>query len=106
MHTSGAEVSGFIGILIVQVTILIIYGVFVRYDYEMLPTDAKNDNSTSEQLASVERQHRVSYPRKYFFTLSIYYSRTQRIKSMNSNKTDENCKSQKLKYENLNFTLC
>lgn len=106
MHTPGAEVKGFIGVLIVQVTIFIIHGVFVRYDYEMLPTDAKNDNATSEQLASIERQHQVSYPRKYFFTQSIYCSRTQSIESFNSNKTDENCKSQKLRHENLNFTLC
>ncbi|XP_031637364.1 ammonium transporter Rh type A [Contarinia nasturtii] len=58
MHTSGTEVSGFIGIIIVQVTILIIYGIFVRYDYEMLPTT----NVTSEEFAAIEKQHRVSYP--------------------------------------------
>lgn len=63
MHTPGAEVSGFIGILIVQVTIVIIYGIFVRYDYEMLPTDAINDNTTSKITEAIEQQHRVSYPR-------------------------------------------
>lgn len=65
MHTPGAEVSGFIGILIVQITILILFGIFVRYDYEMLPS-GKNDSATSdEQLASIEKEHRVSYPRKF-----------------------------------------
>lgn len=64
MHTVGAELSGFIGVLIVQVTILIIYAIFVRYDNEMLPTDAKNDNFTAKELTAIEEQHRVSYPRK------------------------------------------
>lgn len=63
MHTAGAEVSGFISILIVQVTILIIFGIFVRYDHEMLP---KNENATSEEILSIEQKHRVSYPRKCF----------------------------------------
>lgn len=64
MHPPGAEVSGFIGILIVQLTILIIFGIFVRYDYEMLPVDAKNENITSEVASSIQQQHRASYPRK------------------------------------------
>lgn len=59
----GAEVSGFIGILVFQVTILIIYGIFVRYDYEMLPSSG-NSSANSEELSAIERQHRVSYPRK------------------------------------------
>lgn len=67
MHTPGAEVSGFIAILIVQITILIIYGIFVRYDYEMLPS---NNNATSEELLDIEQKHRVSYPRKCFFLTS------------------------------------
>lgn len=69
MHTAGAEVSGFISILIVQVTILIIFGIFVRYDYEMLP---KNDNATSEEILAIEKQHRVSYPRKCFCSVKKY----------------------------------
>lgn len=69
MHTPAAEYSGFIGILIVQVTILIVFGIFVRYDYEMLPIDGRNMNSSSEELATIEQQHKVSYPRKWFFSL-------------------------------------
>lgn len=74
MQSTGSEVSGFIGILIVQVTILILFGIFVRYDLEMLPTDAKNDNFTSEELAAIEQQHRVSYPRKWRF---FFFSRVK-----------------------------
>lgn len=71
MHTAGAEVSGFIGILIVQITILIIYGIFVRYDFEMLPAAS---NSTTEELAAIDKQHRVSYPRKFMriFCITVY----------------------------------
>lgn len=57
--------GGFIGILIVQVTILILFGIFVRYDFEMLPIDVKSDNFTADELAAIEQQHRASYPRKY-----------------------------------------
>lgn len=64
MHTPGAEVSGFIGILIVQLMILITFGIFVRYDFEMLPTDSKNENATSDETLAIEREHKASYPRK------------------------------------------
>lgn len=76
MHTPGAQVNGFIGILIVQITILILYGIFVRYDYEMLPSGSKNANTTSDELlANIEKEHRVSYPRKFhvFFSSKIIY---------------------------------
>lgn len=76
MHTPGAEVSGFIGILIVQVTILIVYGIFVRYDYEMLPNGGKNDNTTYDESfeRNIAREHRASYPRKSIykqFTMTV-----------------------------------
>lgn len=69
MQSPASEYSGFIGILVIQVTILILFAIFVRYDFEMLPFDAKNDNSTAEELAAIEQQHRVSYPRKLYFIL-------------------------------------
>lgn len=69
MQSPATGYSGFIGILVIQVTILILFAIFVRYDFEMLPFDAKNDNSTSEELAAIEQQHRVSYPRKLYFIL-------------------------------------
>lgn len=64
MHTPGSEMGGFIGIFIIQVTFLIIYGIFVRYDYEMLPIDS---NATIEELSSIQQQHKVSYPRKCIY---------------------------------------
>lgn len=64
MHTMGSEVSGFIGIMTIQVTILILYGIFVRYDYEMLPIDSKNENITNDELLAIERNQKASYPRK------------------------------------------
>lgn len=66
MQSPASEYSGFIGILVIQVAILILFGIFVRYDSEMLPFDAKNDNNTAEELAAIEQQHRVSYPRKLY----------------------------------------
>lgn len=66
MHTPGSEVSGFIGIFIIQVTFVLIFGIFVRYDDEMLPMDSSG-NSSSEQFSSIQQQHRVSYPRKFEF---------------------------------------
>lgn len=64
MKPVGAEVSGFIGIFIVQITIIILFGIFVRYDIEMLPMDSKKENITADTLASIEQNHRASYPRK------------------------------------------
>lgn len=61
MHTPGAEASGFIGILLIQITFLIIYGIFVRYDYEMLPLNA---NASQDEISAIEQQHKVSYPRE------------------------------------------
>lgn len=65
MQTIGSEVSGFIGILIVQIFILILYGIFVRYDYEMLPVDTNNENITNDEIMEIERNHKVSYARKW-----------------------------------------
>lgn len=65
MQTIGSEVSGFIGILVVQIFILILYGIFVRYDYEMLPIDTKNENITNDEIMEIERNHKVSYARKW-----------------------------------------
>lgn len=64
MHTMGSEVNGFIGILIVQITILILFGIFVRYDNEMLPIDLKNGSLFAEDFMAIEQSHRASYPRK------------------------------------------
>lgn len=60
MQPAGAKASGFIGIFLVQVTIIILFGIFVRYDDYMLPTES---NSTSEQLS--KKIDWVSYPREY-----------------------------------------
>lgn len=81
MHTPVAAYSGFIGIFLIQVTFLLVYGIFVRYDFEMLPTDG---NATAEQLSSIERQHKVSYPRKFF---EINSSRNSICKSHMISKT-------------------
>lgn len=62
MHTAGSEVSGFICVLIVQVTFIVIYGIFVRYDDALLPDPV---NATAEVIAAIERERMVSYPRKY-----------------------------------------
>lgn len=62
MQNTTTEVSGFVGILIIQVTILILYGIFVRYDYEMLPMNSKN--GTMDELMAIERNQKASYPRK------------------------------------------
>lgn len=60
-----SSMSGFVGVFAVQITILILYGIFVRYDIEMLPMDSKSGNISSSQLAAIEQNHRASYPRKY-----------------------------------------
>lgn len=59
------QMSGFIGIFLIQITILILYGIFVRYDIEMLP-DSKKENLTSELLEEIDQKHKANYPRKYF----------------------------------------
>lgn len=64
MKSMNKQMSGFIGIFLIQITIIILYGIFVRYDIEMLPT-SKKDNVTEEQRLDIERKHNVSYPRKY-----------------------------------------
>lgn len=65
MKPMATEVSGFIGIFTVQITIIILYGIFVRYDAEMLPMDSKAENITAEKLLAIEQNHRASYPREY-----------------------------------------
>lgn len=68
MQPAGAKASGFIGIFIIQVTIIILFGIFVRYDISMLPEDfSPDDNSTSTQLLrnKIGESHKVSYPREY-----------------------------------------
>lgn len=69
MQPAGAKASGFIGIFIIQVTIIILFGIFVRYDISMLPEDfSPDDNSTSTQLLrnKIGESHKVSYPREYW----------------------------------------
>lgn len=68
MHTPGSEANGFFGIFVIQVTFVIFFGIFVRYDYEMLPMDSSG-NFSSEQVSSIQQQHRVSYPRKFEFKM-------------------------------------
>lgn len=65
MHTPGAEVSGFICVLIVQVTFIVVYGIFVRYDDALLPDT--DDDPTGDNLAAIERARAISYPRKWRF---------------------------------------
>lgn len=64
MMAVGTEMSGFIGIFIIQITILILFGIFVRYDDEMLPIDSKAANISADKLLAIEQNHRASYPRK------------------------------------------
>lgn len=68
MHTSGAEVSGFICVLIVQVTFIVVYGIFVRYDDALLPDTI---DASGDELAAIERARAISYPRKWLFRSSI-----------------------------------
>lgn len=58
MEPTGAKASGFIGIFLIQITIIILYGIFVRYDSSMLP----KDSTTSEKE---HEQENGSYPHKY-----------------------------------------
>lgn len=63
MHTPGAEVSGFICVLIIQVTFIVVYGIFVRYDDALLPDSV---DASAYDLAAIERERAYSYPRKLF----------------------------------------
>lgn len=65
------QVSGFIGIFLIEITILILYGIFVRYDDEMLPTDS---NTSNETLAKIEQEHKANYPRKYTNDIIVFSS--------------------------------
>lgn len=64
MHTPGAQVSGFICVLIIQLTFIVVYGIFVRYDDALLPHDI---DIRADDLAAIERKQAVSYPRKFTF---------------------------------------
>lgn len=61
MHTPGAEISGFICVLLIQITFIIVYGIYVRYDDALLPDTI---DATADELATIERKRAVSYPRK------------------------------------------
>lgn len=63
MEPMGAKASGFIGIFLIQITIIILYGIFVRYDVAMLPTD-KNKTS-HEGWEKIQQNQKASYPREY-----------------------------------------
>lgn len=63
MHSLGSQVSGFIGILILQVIFIIVFGIFVRYDDGLLP----RDNVVEVQSSERENEQTASYPRKYIF---------------------------------------
>lgn len=68
MHTPGAEVSGFICVLIIQVTFIVVYGIFVRYDDALLPDSV---DASAYDLAAIERERAYSYPRKLFLLHQI-----------------------------------
>lgn len=61
MHTPGAEVSGFICVLIIQMTFIVLFGIFVRYDDALLPDTV---DANADVLEAIERERGVSYPRK------------------------------------------
>lgn len=67
------QVSGFIGIFLIQITIIILYGIFVRYGDEMLPSDAKKENLTSAQRFVIDQKQGAKYPRKYWMNVEIVY---------------------------------
>lgn len=69
MIALGTEVSGFIGVLIIQFIFMIIYAIFVRYDFALLP-DATN--ATKAEQISISAERKLSYPRKYIFNFFFY----------------------------------
>lgn len=68
MHTPGAEVSGFICVLIIQVIFIVVYGIFVRYDDALLPDSV---DASGYDLAAIERARAYSYPRTFFSLYKI-----------------------------------
>lgn len=69
MNTLGVEVAGFVGIALIQLTFLVIFGIFVRYDTGMLPID---QTATPSELRDIAEQHRASYARKFCIFSYIY----------------------------------
>lgn len=61
MHSIGAELSGFLFLLIVQITFIVLFCIFVRYDDALLPDDAAATKAEKELVAE---RRRISYPRK------------------------------------------
>lgn len=60
MQTTNA---GYAGILIIQMTFLLLYVLFVRYDSGLLPLE---ENASAVDLDDIELQHKANYPRKFY----------------------------------------
>lgn len=59
MNTVGSKLGGYILLLIIQATFVVIYGIFVRYEDRLLPTYR---NATENGEPKVE--HASKYPRE------------------------------------------
>ncbi|CAD7082792.1 unnamed protein product [Hermetia illucens] len=63
MHTPGANVAGYVSLFGVQIVLLIIYWIYVRYDDELLPQDSEESSGdATSQDEGLEEKHVPSYP--------------------------------------------
>lgn len=77
MHSIASQIGGFVTVLILQVTFIVVFGIFVRYDDGLLP--ANNNNNQSFGSNGLENQHTASYPRTYFDYVYSLLKHDQRI---------------------------
>lgn len=59
MNTVGSKLGGYILLLLIQATFVVVYGIFVRYEDRLLPS---YKNATEYGMPKME--HVASYPRK------------------------------------------
>lgn len=68
MHTPGANVAGYVSLFGVQIVLLIIYWIYVRYNDELLPQDSEESSGdATSQDEGLEEKHVPSYPRECYF---------------------------------------
>lgn len=76
MNSSGPGISGYILLLAVQVSFLIVYALFVRYDNKLLPNDQLDNGAIAgeeENIGTGGKKYVPSYPREFFLYFLPYY---------------------------------
>lgn len=66
MHTLGSKLGGYICLLVIQATFIVVYGIFVRYEDRLLPGHKDSPENEPHRTGHVS-----SYARKYTFIIRM-----------------------------------